>query len=319
VRSSNYVDFSVRQNKAIERAIVFDGIRRLLPVLPAEEFVFVGLGSVWFVDFDIAHRELGVEKMVSIEGDDVLFARAKFNKPYRTIEVFEGLSHDVIPVLIDTRPDLYAHPWIVWLDYDEPIDETKLDELTTLVERLPEDSILLTTFVADVQKYEPRPVDRAARFVELFGDAFPIERFETRDDWRDERKVMSAIADAVIGTLVSHAVDVAREGGMVAAFNLTYQDGAPMGTVGGVLPTPDAEDAVKAKLAAAPWPAMFRDPIVTPPLTTKEVAALRALLPSESVPTRADLQALGFDLLEDQIKSFADHYMTYPSFVQTAR
>ena len=59
--------------------------------------------------------------------------------------------------------------------------------------------------------------------------------------------------------------------------------------------------------------------IVTPPLTAKEVTALRGLLPSTSIPTRSDVQALGFDLLDDQIESFSSHYLTYPSFVQTAR
>src|SRR3954470_6008578 len=123
MKSTNYVDFSIRQNKTIERGIVFMGLSRLRRALDGMEFVYVGLGSVWFVDFDLAHRELGIETMVSIEADDVLYERARFNKPYRTVEVVRGYSYDVIPLLLSDRADLTSHPWIVWLDYDEAMDE----------------------------------------------------------------------------------------------------------------------------------------------------------------------------------------------------
>src|SRR3954470_22753066 len=124
MKSTNYVDFSIRQNKTIERGIVFMGLSRLRRALDGMEFVYVGLGSVWFVDFDLAHRELGIENMVSIESDPTLYRRATFNKPYRTVEVIEGTSYDVIPALLSDRDDLTRHPWILWLDYDEAIDET---------------------------------------------------------------------------------------------------------------------------------------------------------------------------------------------------
>lgn len=54
MRSTNVVNFSVRQNKVIERALVFDGLRRLLQHYPDTDLIYVGLGSIWFVDFDLA-------------------------------------------------------------------------------------------------------------------------------------------------------------------------------------------------------------------------------------------------------------------------
>ena len=319
MKSTNYVNFSVRQNKTIERAIVFDGLRRILSVYSGTTFVYIGLGSIWFVDFDVAHRELAIDKMVSIEADEVIYKRAKFNKPYRTVEVVHGHSHDVLPDLVADRGDLTMHPWIVWLDYDEAIDETKLDELAGLIANLPSNSVLLTTFNAAASRYERRPVDRRDRFEQLFGDAFPTEQFTSTADAKNELKVMSALSDAVLDFMESTAVRIARRGEFVPAFNLRYKDGSPMATVGGVLPDETHVAAIDAEISRSDWTGIASEPIVTPPLTQREAASLRSLLPDTVTPTRADVEALGFDLLPEQIASFAEHYLKYPSFVQTVR
>ncbi|GAA2282265.1 hypothetical protein GCM10010402_44030 [Actinomadura luteofluorescens] len=319
MNSTNYIDFSVRQNKAIERAIVFDGLRRLLQYDKDGDYVYIGFGSVWFVDFDMAHRELGIQTMLSIESDEVLFKRAQFNKPYRTIEVAEGKSYDLLPALLSEREDLSARPWIVWLDYDEVLDETKLDELSELVTSLPPNSHVITTFSAAPHRYTGKPTDRLERFKRLFGDAFPVERFETMKDLRDEQKVMVALGDAVIAFLKARSVQIARPGGFIPAFNLQYQDGTPMATAGGILPSPELAEQFKAELRREDWSGLSSKPIITPPLTPKEVSSLRALLPNKTALSREDIQHLGFDLLEDQIESFCEHYLKYPSFVQTAR
>src|SRR4051812_48943425 len=94
--SSLTINFSLRQNKAIERAIAFDALTAGASLIGAEP-VYVGLGSLWFQDFQMAHRYLGVKTMFSIEGDASIYKRAAFNRPFRTIEVLEGLSDVVVP------------------------------------------------------------------------------------------------------------------------------------------------------------------------------------------------------------------------------
>lgn len=316
--STDYVDFSLRQNKAIERSLVFAAVLRIATVLGRPDFVYVGFGSVWFIDFEVAHREVGIETMISIESDPVVYERARFNKPYRTVDVLPGYSHDVIPELLETRPDLASRPWIVWLDYDQVLNETKLDELDALVASLPYSSMLLTTFSASPGRYAQLS-ERLDRFESLLGDAFPKERFPRPKDLRDEHAVMVALSDAVVAFLQSRFLRSARKGEFVPAFNLQYQDGTPMATAGGVLVTEAKAADVHAEMARAPWLACSSTPIVTPPLTPREVAALRGLLPNVTPPDRTNVKALGFDLLEDQIESFATHYLLYPSFAQTVR
>src|SRR5215469_15284764 len=97
--TTNIVNYSLRHNKCIERAIVFDGIRLILNQLSAMNAVYIGFGSAWFSDFLLAHRILGIQEMISIEADPVTYKRAVFNRPYRTLEVLEGESSDRTPEL----------------------------------------------------------------------------------------------------------------------------------------------------------------------------------------------------------------------------
>jgi len=317
--STSYVNFSVRQNKAIERDRAFRALRALTSTNDDLDYVYVGLGSVWFVDFEIAHRELGIETMISIESDPVVFTRATYNKPYRTVEVIEGTSNEVLPTLLDDRPDLAERPWIVWLDYDKALDTVKVDELRYLIRRLPADSVLLVTFNAAPNRYAGPVDERREAFLELFGDAFPVEPFTTTGKYKDHALVMSALADGLNTLLHSHAGEAARPGGFVRAFDLRYQDGTPMVTAGGCLPSPERAAATSALVAAPGWQGLCPTPITTPPLTVRELQALRALMPCEPPPSRTSVQALGFDLEEDQIAAFAAHYASFPTFVQTAR
>jgi hypothetical protein len=317
MKSSNFVDFSIRQNKTIERSLCFDGIKRVCDALGLSDLVYVGFGSVWFVDFDAAHRDLGVETMVSIEGDDVLCRRAEFNKPYRTVEVVEGMSFDVLPRLL-ARADLQNRPWILWLDYDEVLDEDKVRELVDVLKGLPARSMLLTTFNVTPHRYGQLS-QRAEWMQTLLGDAFPADRFESNRAYKSEERLGAALTDAVLNMLQSAYLATGRSGRFVPMFSLRYQDGSSMATAGGILAEPAVVDEARGLVAAPDWPSMRATPIATPPLTQKEVSALRRLLPTASPPTRDDVISLGFDLLPEQLDAFAEYYLKYPSFVQTAR
>lgn len=314
--SSNVVNYSLRQNKSIERSIVFDGARLIVDRLRLTDLVYVGLGSVWFSDFHQAHRQLDIETMVSIEADDITHARALYNAPYRTVKVLKGVSDEIIPDLL-ARDSLRNRPWMVWLDYDRTIDEQKLQELTDLVVALPADSFLITTFSATGGPYGKQPASRPARLKQLFGDAAP----EDLDvDECKEEALARVLAQATQDFLLTKALDYSRPGAYVPAFRLTYKDGTPMVTVGGFLPSVANQAEAAAATADASWVGIVDNTIDTPPLTAKESLALQEALPAASAPlTRADVQTMGFDLEDGQVESFQRHYLRYPTFSQLSR
>lgn len=316
--STDSVNFSIRQNKAIERQIVFDGLARLLRTLDCQSPIYLGFGSVWFVDFVMAHRRLGIQRMFSIEADDVIYERAKFNRPYRTIEVLHGLSTDAIPALVRSEPEIAEAPWIVWLDYDQPLGEDSVAELGNLAKTAPSGSILLTTFNAASRHYG-KPRQRYERIWQLFGDATPDNPFKSPDDFKDSEMQMQFMARAAMDHLIASALDSGREDHPLRAYSIAYQDGSPMVTVGIVLCPEEKKSEVASVLSGDSWHGMVERAIVTPPLTQKEVSALESCLPSTSALDRDAVRSLGFDLLENQLDSFVTHYLNYPTFAQISR
>lgn len=276
--------------------------------------VYLGFGSVWFSDFVIAHRDLRIDTMISIESNPIIFKRAQFNRPFRTIRVVEGESSEVIPVLL-TEQEYLDRPWIVWLDYDGPIEEKCLGELSYLINNLPPNSALIMTCSARPHRYA-KPAKRVAALNALFGDSIGM----TLDDSmvEDDIPFMNTLRQAIENFLVSTALQNARAGGFVPAFNLGYQDGSPMVTVGGILPSIGNLSTVQSLTQKKRWEGRLEQPISTAPLTMKEVSALQSQLPSRAKLTRNRVQRMGFDLEEKQIEAFASHYLLYPNFVQIA-
>jgi hypothetical protein len=313
--STNLINFSLRQNKAIERAIAFDCFAALKPILHLDNGVYVGFGSVWFIDFMLAHSILGVESMISLESDPIVFKRAEFNRPYRTVEVLNGKSSDIIPALLK-RSDLAGRPWIVWLDFDKGIGEDSRDELVDLVRTLPQNSILAATFNAHANTYGA-PTHRAGRIRELFAEAAPEEM--SLEESKDRDRVMKILAKALDDYLISQTIDAGRPGGFVSILRLMYVDRAPMVTVAGVLPSPENENAIRDLVAEPNWEGHLDEVIAAGPLTSAEVRTLQSMLPSKAPLTRAEVQAAGFDLEDEQLQSYVSHYLRYPQFAQIAR
>lgn len=315
--SSDIVNYSIRQNKAIERGIVFDGLRLMKSSMALTDCTYLGFGSVWFTDFHLAHRYLSIDRMISIESDDVVFKRAQFNRPYRTVDIHHGLSCDVIPRILQ-ESDVADNPIIAWLDFDQAMDIDKLNELEELSITLPDNSFLITTFSANSTKHYGKPVQRLRRMQALFGDAAP-DVASNDPVFSDVKTFAKLLGRMTLDTITSKTLRSARPGGaFISAFDLTYRDGTQMVTVGGFLPSPLTAQNARSMVSAPNWIGKVADSIVTAPLTIREVMALQSALPQNRTITRADVQNMGFDLREDQLESFIEHYLRYPTFAQLA-
>jgi len=311
--TSQYVNYSLRPSKNIQRQLAFHGLRGLMSRLSLSEAVYLGFGSIWFTDFVMAHNVLNINRMISIEEDEVIFSRAQFNAPYASVMVRRGSSSEVLPTLYDDGM-VNGLPWIMWLDYDGTLDERSIDDARDAVERAPENSILLVTFNGAGRKYGRRRGERLRRLRELFGDVVP-------DDLPREKceveNVKEALADLSIDFLRATAASARRPGGFVPAFRMLYRDGADMVTVGGCLPSSDELARVAVQVVDAPeWKCIPDEPIVSPLLTMREVKALQAQLPRQEALTKEKVQELGFDLDQDQIQAYERYYKEYPAFAQ---
>jgi hypothetical protein len=270
---------------------------------------------MWFVDFILAHRQLLIGNMISIEKDDA--KRAAFNRPFKVINVEEGETQNVLPSL-----DIDQQRLIVWLDYDKGLTSPVLDDTNSVCSRAGTGSIVLVTLNANVsslrdQKNEHGEAISEKQYLRRFGrdlipDPLPPEAIETQ-----------GYPIFLARILFEHIRRVIRKAGrrekFVPMFNYHYKDGATMITVGGMIANDrDAYD-LNARLSDlniehVTGETQFR--IDVPVLTFKEKIALDTILPSAEALTKADVEALGFSLKQGQIDSYKKYYRYYPTFAE---
>lgn len=112
-----------------------DILRRLTPFQAVEDYCYIGFGSVWFSDFILFHRLLGINKMISIEQADYARRRFEDNRPFN-INIEFGNSSTVLPRL-DWTPRVIA-----WLDYDDPLEPAMLQDVRSVAARARSGSVL---------------------------------------------------------------------------------------------------------------------------------------------------------------------------------
>lgn len=308
--SFDSINYSLSPNKTIQRHIVFDALENFDRHISLCSGVYIGFGSVWFSDFILAHKRLGIDKLISIENDPIGAIRARFNAPFRSIEVEEGDSTPVLRDLVE-REDLLNAPWVVWLDYDRSVSQTTADDIETLVTYAPQNSIVILTL--DAGGLGTSPAGRADYLRGVLGDAISDE-LESADFTLEN--MPEIIGEGVLRFIQGRAVDLGRPGGFVPAFKIPYKDSAQMVTCGGILCAQAARGTAKACIADPSWPGFPTVAVRAPPLTLKEVLTLQRLMPANENISRKDVQGVGFDLLEDQVAAYSAHYRRYPTFSQ---
>lgn len=165
--SFDKIDYSLRPAKYAERRMLRDIFRRVAPFAPPETYTYIGFGSVWFSDFVLFHRALGVKEMISIECKTKAFERIRDNAPYR-IDLELGRSERVLPKLaLKDRSFL-------WLDYDDAIDPNMLLDLRTVSGKAQSGTLLAVT----VRGERSREVDQAESDADETGRS-ALDRFRT--------------------------------------------------------------------------------------------------------------------------------------------
>ncbi len=179
------IDYQLRYNKHIERKLIFDVLSKANQIVGLNKHVYLGFGSMWFSDFRLAHRVLGLSNLISMEREKYE-KRANFNRPYKCITVKGENSTDFLSKM----------PWdlpvISWLDYDGCLDTSVVDDLKIILDGCPENSVLLVSINSNRTNYRPRDeaipgrrvrqrIDTAIGQVEtLLGTGVVAPRFEPK-------------------------------------------------------------------------------------------------------------------------------------------
>lgn len=303
------VNYSIRPNKNIERKLVFEALRVLHGSIPLNSYRYVGLGSLWFVDFILAHRYLAISDMACIEYETEA-ERVEFNRPYDCIKVLSGNTTDVLPTI-----DLATKPSLIWLDYDTGPDGPILQDIEFIAGAAKVGTIFLFTINAHkgaLQKMDAdgRALEREAALRLIFSHLVPAVLPHGSFTADGYPKLLAQMLLAHMDNCVHRS---GRGNKFVPMFNFYYRDGAPMITVGGLIADGLHEHAyLKSGVDKLDWVTAEKQiSILVPPLTVKEKYTFDRLLPCGLQP---NVSKLGFPLSEEQIAAYYNYYRHYPVF-----
>lgn len=161
------IDYRIRPAKHAERLMMVEAFRRLR-FGSVESYQYVGLGSVYFSDFSLIHRALGISKMVSIEREEDDRQRFEDNIPFGCVEMLWGDTSAQLPNVN------LGHRSIVWLDYDGRLDRDILGDVAEVCRRAVSGSVLAVTVQCRFDKGGDG--DGAGGAVEALVDALGEER-----------------------------------------------------------------------------------------------------------------------------------------------
>lgn len=229
-RSYLKVPYDLRTAKQVERRMMIDGLRILSAAgLPISDYRYTGFGSVHFVDFVMFHKLLGVQKLTSVEYDDRIEKRINFNKPYSCVDVMIKPIGDVIPTL--SRDEKH----VLWLDYDDIVNEGQLEDVWQAAGTLSVGSILMVTVDVEPPNGTETPLQWKAYYEDIaatyLGDR-PVEQYTRRQLAGVNVAILSRALEA--GAAGRKGIDI------IPVFNFLYKDGHEMLTLGCVIGT-DAE------------------------------------------------------------------------------
>jgi hypothetical protein len=307
-RSTLKVPYDLRPAKQVERRMLVDALQRLAHIgFPVRDYHYTGFGSVFFVDFILLHKLLGISNLMTVEHDKSLEDRVKFNLPFDCIQVAMKSVQDIIPSL--SRD--YKH--ILWLDYDCPITSDILSDVYLASGQLSMGSILLVTVdVEPIGKGSDDQIERNKSYFEMEAEKFIGVR--TISDFTNSN--LPSLSMEILRDTINEGISGRTGIDFLPLFYFLYADGHRMLTIGGMLGSSterrkfksmDCDDAfyIRTDFSSGPYE------IRIPNITRKE----RHVLDS-AMPCQPNWQPSEFALPPEWVETYREIYRFLPAYAE---
>ncbi|MCP4458031.1 MAG: hypothetical protein GY816_08410 [Cytophagales bacterium] len=309
-------NYNIRPAKAIERRIFLDVLKEIYGVSPSKNLSYIGLGSIYFTDFRLIHKELNINQMINIESNIQDEKRFKFNKPFKCIQLKWGNSTDVLPTL-DWRGRK-----IVWMDYDEILQPFMFDDLDSIFSNIEEGSFYFFTCNNSLGKYinKETKVHDPDRFGNDFNGYAPLGlNPDDLTSLNTPKLVRKMLLDRINRILSDRNALEEPEDYLEfnQLLNIKYKDGANMYSYGGyVSKRKDAKIFKQNGLSKLPFISYDEDilDLKSPIITNQEIDLMNSFLP-HGENTFLNLKKLSFIPLEEKSKYFKT-YRYYPYYAE---
>jgi len=303
--------------------MIVDALQRLAAAgFPIADYQYTGFGAIYFVDFILFHKLLGMSKLLSLEQQTSLARRVEFNKPFSCVDTKMVPASSEIPNLSrDTRH-------IVWLDYDGVLHKNQLSDIQSAATILSPGSILLVTVdVEPPEDYDYKEVDpdfdsskevlgpkHWKRYFEYHASAF-LSLGLSEEEFGKSKLVLRSTE--ILKAAFTKAIVARPELQFLPMFNFFYRDSHRMLSMGGMIAGRTEKRLLRAstiKDDSVYYRDSFDSPpfeIIVPRLTRKERLYLDKEMPcSDSwVPKEFDLDA-------EETRRYRDIYRFLPAFAE---
>lgn len=315
--SFNRVNYLLRPSKQVERKLIMEALQRMVSHgYPIFQYRYLGFGSIYYADFILFHKYLNIRDMWCVEHRDIP-RRMRLNKPYDFVKLFMKPFSEVIASLNRRRPHL------VWLDYDEPLNASMLQDCAGAISAVAPGSIIIVTVTAQLTQVERAPnlaeqQNRKEKLAAEYNEAFGHLLDEPITTKSLARNRVPALFAGVLRNQFTEAVRSRRDFQLDFSqlFNYRYADGAIMLTYGGLLDTSARIATLQDKQwVNGPYLITEQTPaeISVPHLTIRE----KQWLDQHLGRVRRQPDRLAFELDADAATNYAQYYKYYPSYYET--
>ena len=264
-------NYELRPSKFVERRMFIMSLSRVIAHFGGD-YQYVGFGGLSFTDFKLFHKELNIDKMVSIEaGDDIMLERLEFNKPYSCILIQKGLSTEQL-----TQVD-FSKKSIVWLDYDESLQEYYFDDISYVLSKMVVGSVIAISCNTKLLKKKDQPYTNE-EFLDIFGIHIPADIGENCClGANSATTLMRMFRQSCESTINERNLAQDDKLRFRSLFFFTYRDGTPMMTYGGIV-LPEQFDNSELNFDGLNFIGEDKYDIDVPLLTMKEAIKLNQVL-----------------------------------------
>jgi len=312
-RPLNHPPYHLRLNKAIDRFIFIEVIKKLEKLSDLSEYTYFSLGGPYLEDFRLLNEFCPEIGMVSIEESPETYKRQKFHKPCKTLRLEVSKFSSFL-----AEYDSNDKKSVFWLDYTK-LNLEVLEDFKVALEQVATNSIVKITLQAMPGDYKD-PI-KAEDFRKVFS-AFLADPAANPPLLLDDFLIM-----------LRDMVQIATEQALPATGSMMFQpltsfhyaDGATMFTLTGIVCQRVDQKKIRNLFKNWHWANLdWGKPklINIPFLSTKERLHLQKHLPLKKNTGRGLLKILGYTLDGDKdssmlmLKQYADFYRYFPYFVK---
>jgi hypothetical protein len=326
-RNDELINYLFRPAKNIERKMLCETLSRLSIISNLRNYQYIGFGSVYFADFALFHKSLGIQKLISIECNVDMEARVRFNQPYSCIEVMPGWSYEMLPEV-----DWGASNSILWLDYTGSLETYMFKDMATFFQRALSGSVFIISVNVDLKETNTDTKTTSQKIIsKLNKDAEVRKRIRSSELKTDLKKedyytIIRNVIHNEVTSIIEERNKIETNAKFIyeQLFNFVYKDGQVMLTIGGILFSESDKDKI-LKMNFRNLDFIKNESqayhIEVPNLTYREIHAIDKHLPNfntDAIARSKALEELRGIVSDEAIQKYAKIYRYYPNYTESS-